>query len=385
MSKIEKTLELNITHEILSLADSFWWFLQPISLKRYWRPHWRFPFMQSPKSFATGLHINLEGKKGGGYDVCINSPSNFQGGNPRLLFMQFKAGVEKPFNSNISSIFYGDVDNPNIHVEFDINSSKKRNQHALLKTLATKAGNKNAVVYVFPRIVNETQLNRSIGNLLSKTTIISIDDIDIKAALNSITIDDGNPHNYRTCYNDWSRNEINLLLLSLGKINNPGKHLGEIFAIRMYRALQSLKKVQVENYPILKFHIMDAMIRHVLNLGLHFSISLSNITQNLSKYTQFSERLEYIHEFEDIPKAYQIEKSENVFVKEIFDDILNSLSQYFKWIESVQYFENSNIPEPPAKFTIELNNNGIRFGLNNSVLENKFDPNDLNDITYSLF
>ena len=154
MSKIEKTLELNITHEILSLADSFWWFLQPISLKRYWRPNWSFPFIPTPKSFATGLPINLEGKKGGGYDVCINSPANFQGGNPRLLFMQFKAGVEKQFHSDKASVFFGDALKPNIHVEFDFNSNARHNQHQLLKMLATKAGNEDAVV-PSPQSINQ--------------------------------------------------------------------------------------------------------------------------------------------------------------------------------------------------------------------------------------
>lgn len=382
MSKIEKTLELNITHELLSLADSFWWFLQPVSIKHYWRPHWRFPFIQTPKSFATGLHINLEGKKGGGYDVCINSPANFQGGNPRLLFMQFKAGVEKPFNTNTSSIFYGNVTNPNIHVEFDINSNKNRNQHKLLKTLAQNAGNKNAVVYVFPRIVNEIQLGQNIGKLLNKTTFLSIDDIDTKAATKGITIDDRNPHNYRTCYNDWNKNEINLLLLLLGKINNPGKYLGEIFAIRMFRGLQSLKKVQVTNYPILKYHIMDAMIRYVLNIGLHFSISFSDISKYLNNYSQFLSRLDYIYEFDNLPQAYQIEKTENEFVLEIFNDILNSLSQYFKWIETIQSFEDSQIPDPPAEYTIEVSSNGLRFGLGE---QSNFEVEDLDEISYSLF
>lgn len=385
MSKIEKTLELNITHEILSLADSFWWFIQPISLKRYWRPHWRFPFIQTPKSFATGLHINLEGKPGGGYDVCINSPASFQGGNPRLLFMQFKAGVEKRFNENSSSIFYGDDSKLNIHVEFDINNNKNRNQHSLLKTLAQHAGNKKAVVYVFPRIVNEIQLGKNIGSLLNKTTFLSIDDIDAKAAANGITIDDGKPHRYRTCYNDWSKNEVNLLLLLLGKIYNPGKHIGEIFAIRMFRGLQSLKKVQVSNYPISKYHVMDAMIRHVFNIGLHFSISISDILQYLNNYPQFLTRLKYIYEFEDLPQAYQIEKTENEFVLEIFNDILISLSQYFKWIEQVQYFEGSEIPSPPAEYTIELNNNELRFALGEQLQKNNFEIEDFADITYTLF
>ncbi len=362
MSKIEKTLELNITHEILSLADSFWLYLQPISLKRYWRPHWRFPLIPTPKSFATGLHINLEGKKGGGYDVCINSPANFQGGNPRLLFMQFKAGVEKQFNSNSASIFSGDKQHPNVHVEFDINSNAKNNQHKLLKDLANKAGNKDAVVYVFPRIVNNEQLQKNVGKLLRKTSFISISEMDSKAAANNVTIDDGNPHKFRTCYHDYNKNEVNFFFFFFGKPANPGGLLGEIFSIRMYRALHELKKVQVENYPISRYHIMDAMIRHVLNIGLHFSIPLSIIENFLSQYPNFNQRLNNLYEFEDLPFAYKIEEPEsNEYEKEIVNDILNSISQYFLWINKFNNFMIDDIPQPTSEYTIEVKQDGIRF------------------------
>lgn len=377
MSKIEKTLELNITHEILSLADSFWWFLQPISLKRYWRPHWRFPIIPTPKSFATGLHINLEGKQGGGYDVCINSPANFQGGNPRLLFMQFKAGVEKPFNTNTASKFYGNAQNPNIHVEFDINSNTNKNQHRLLKDLATKAGNEDAVVYVFPRIVDNKQLENNVGKLLRKTSFISIAEMDAKATENNVTIDDGNAHKFRTCYNDYNKNEVNFFFFFFGRPANPGGLLGEIFSIRMYRALRELKKVQVEKYPISRYHIMDAMIRHVLNIGLHFSIPLKTIEDFLNEFSDFNNRLDYLYEFDDLPFAYKIDDQEtSEYESVIVNDILKSISKYFLWISNFDKFEIENIPQPSSEYTIEVKQDGIKFEIESEK--------DLDDITYSL-
>lgn len=382
MAKIEKTLELNITHEILSLADSFWWYLQPVSLKRYWRPHWRFPLMQPPKSFATGLHINIEGKKGGGYDVCINSPANFQGGKPRLLFIQFKAGVEKSFNSNSKSIFYGSASKPKVHVEFDINSNKKKNQHKLLQELASKAGNKDAVVYVFPRIVNNTQLEQNIGSLLRKTSFISIADINAKATKNGITIDDGNTHNFRTCYNNYDRNEINLLLLLLGKFEKPGGLLGEILCVRMYRALQSLKEVQQNEYLISRFHVMDAMLRHIMNIGRYFSIPYSKTIASLNDFSSVQKRLRYIEEYENLPQGYPDEKKASEHDNEIFDNIMQAMSIYFKWIESIKYFDKQvKIPPPPSNHTIELTDNSIRFGLNE---EEGIAPEDFDDIYYQL-
>ena len=71
----EKSLELNITHEILNLADSWYWFLTDIPLWRYWRPRYRLPFLKFPKSTSGGFHITTEGKDdptgnaGGGFDV----------------------------------------------------------------------------------------------------------------------------------------------------------------------------------------------------------------------------------------------------------------------------------------------------------------------------
>ncbi|MBI2284306.1 MAG: hypothetical protein HYU71_11405 [Bacteroidetes bacterium] len=384
MSKIEKSLEINITHELLSLADSFWWFLQPVSLKRYWRPHWRFPLMQTPTAVASGLPISLEGKPGGGYDICIHSSPNFIGGNPRLLFMQFKAGVHKDYNTNSKSIFYGTTTTKNAHVEFDVNSNKKRDQHRLLKTLATSAGNGNAVVYVFPRIVDEKQIQQFSGKLLARTTFISISDIDIKAAKNGITIDDGNPHKFRTCYNDYDRNEMNLLLLLLGKQPDPGGFIGEVFAIRMYRAFHALRQSLLDDFPLSKTHIMDAVIRHVLNIARHFEISLSVMIEAFAPYDQFSDRLNYVYEYDNIPGVYYTEQKNNQYLAGVFNDIMTAFSKYLYWIEEMQFVDLENIPIPPSNYSINLSNNGINFKVQVDNTDLDFSSEDLEQITYTL-
>ena len=334
-TKIEKTLELNITHELLSLADSFWWYLQPISLKRFWRPHWRFPIIQGPNSFATGLHINLEGKANGGYDICINSPSNFQGGNPRLLFMQFKAGIEQPFNTDNKSCFFGDASKPNKHVEFDINSNKKRNQHKLLQDLAVKAGN--------------------------------------------VVIDDGHPHKFRTCYIDYNKSEVNRFFFFFGKENRPGGYIGEIFAIRMYRALKSLQNVQDPEFPPYRYNLMDALIRHIINIANHFEVSREKFYSKLMEFPDIMKRMGY----HDLDNSLLI-KEENPNVKignEIFSDIVQALSRYLKWISEEEYFDKRmKIPEPRSEFTILIPPTGIRF----DVGEISIDEEDASEITYQL-
>lgn len=380
MSKIEKTLELNITHEILSLADSFWWHLQATSLRDRWEPHWRFPLLDFPRSFATGLHINLEGKKGGGYDVCIHSPSNFQGGNPRLLFMQFKAGSEQKFSSDNRSLFYGDDLNPSVHVAFEINSNKKKNQHRLLKELAAKAGNKDAVVYVFPRIVNEDQLRQNIGSLLTKTSFISIEEMDIKAAAHGVAIDDKNSHAFRTCYNDFHKNEVNYYYYFFGRPKSPGGLLGEIFAIRMYRALRMLKRVVTRNAPLPrypKYYIIDAMIDHVLNLAKYFLISPSYVRAFFQRFPDFINRLSG-HNL-DYELGGDTKLNENPYLSEIFEDIMQSLTIYFKWIEESDVFSR-NIPTPPEQHTLEVKEDMIRIAMDSNE-----EHEDLNEITYSFF
>lgn len=383
MSKIEKTLELNITHEILQLADSFWWFLQSNALRRHWHPHHRFPLIAPPKSFASGLHINLEGKKGGGYDVCINSPSNFGGGNPRLLFMQFKAGVEKPFNTNTDSKFFGNSANPEIHIEFDINSNTKKDQHRLLQTLASNVGNKNAVVYVFPRMVNIGQLQDNLGKLLSKTSFISIDEIDKKASDNNVTIDDGNAHKFRTCYNDYDKNEVNFFFFFFGRQKKPGGVLGEIFAVRIYRALNLLRENQNSAFPFVKRQITDALIRYLLNIGMSFSIPFESIISFFNEFPYFKQHIERYFQSNPFQK-YVVDQPASEWVEDIFSDILTEIAIYFAWVEvnNTSEIYNSEIPNPPANFTVELKKEGFRFGLDTE--EDQIEE-DLENILYTLF
>jgi len=383
MSKIEKTLELNITHEILRLADSFWYFLCSSPLDRYWQPHHRIPIIAPPLTFASGLHINLEGKAGGGYDVCIHSPANFTGGNPRLLFMQFKAGVEKSFNANPDSLFYGDAKNPKIHVEFDINSNTKNDQHELLQKLAKSVGKQDAVVYVFPRIVSIQQLQDNIGKLLSKTSFISIAEMDLKAAEKGVTIADKNAHKFRTCYDDHSKNEVNFFFFIFGAQNKPGGLLGEIFAIRIYRALNLIRENHSYSTMYLKRRIADALILYILHIGQAFSIPLKDIMSFVRDFPYFANRIDRYFE-PGIFSDYYLEGQESESLGRIFYDILSDIAPYFAWVElnTSQDVYLDEIPAPPANYTLELNQEGLRIDLDikgDNIME------DLDTIFYNLF
>jgi hypothetical protein len=97
-------------------------------------------------------------------------------------------------------------------------------------------------------------------------------------------------------------------------------------------------------------------------------------------FPEFQNRLETKYGYDDFAKAYQIERTENEFVLDVYNDIVHSLSHYFKWIEEIQYFKDTKIPNPPTEYTIELKDDELRF----RVTENIFEIEDYDDINYSL-
>ena len=117
----EKTLELNITHEILSLTDSWFWILSSSSLSKYWKPKYLLPFHKINKPTAAGFHITTEGnsdstgENGGGYDVRIKS-----GIGNNLLFIQYKLGEFETVSPDPKSIF---EKSPHNHYKFKINGT----------------------------------------------------------------------------------------------------------------------------------------------------------------------------------------------------------------------------------------------------------------------
>ncbi len=381
MSKIEKTLELNITHELLTLADSFWWYLSSISLRRYWRPYWRMPFLPQPKSFVTGLPINLEGRAGGGYDVCLVSP-NYSGSNDRVVFMQFKAGEHKEFHPDTKSKFYGDATNPKPHVEFTFNNNGKKNQHKLLQDLAkAKAGFGHPVLYCFPRITTDQQVRDNAGKLLHKTSFISVSDIDLKAALNKVTINVGTEHKFRADYHLYNYNEVNYYYFLYDGPDQTKNFISEIVAIRVMRAFEALKAYSKQLPSIYISGIAEAVVQYIRFLsnyfGLNFKNELSRISENISS-ERIRSILQRIEEAEDLQLETKYEV-DNERQREIFYTILTDLSPYFKLTDFRSLEEIESIPEAPSNYTFVLGSNGLRFRI-----EDEIENSDFNEISYSL-
>jgi hypothetical protein len=372
MSKIEKTLELNITHELLTLADSFWWYLSAISLRRYWRPYWRMPFLPQPKSFVTGLPINLEGRAGGGYDVCLVSPS-YSGSNDRAVFMQFKAGEHKDF--------YGDALNPKPHVEFTFNNNGKKNQHKLLQDLAkAKVGAGHPVLYCFPRITTDQQVRDNAGRLLHKTSFISVVDIDAKAALNKVTINVGTAHKFRADYHKYDFNEVNFFFFFYEGPDQTKNFISEIVSIRVMRAFEALKTYSKQLPTIYMSSIAEAFVQYIRYLANYFGLDFKNELSKISESVS-SDRIRYIlkriEETEELQTEQKFEANERQ--REIFYSILSDLKPYFNLTDARSLDEIGSIPEAPSNFTFELNSNGLRFGI-----EGEVESEDFNEISYTV-
>lgn len=339
------------------------------------------PFLPQPKSFVTGLPINLEGRAGGGYDVCLVSP-NYTGTNDRVVFMQFKAGEHKDFHPDTASKFFGSAINPKPHVEFTFNNNGKKNQHKLLQDLArAKASAGHPVLYCFPRITTDQQVRDNAGRLLHKTSFISVADIDVKAALNKVTINVGTAHKFRADYNDYDFNEVNFFFFFYDGPDQTKNFISEIVAIRVMRAFEALKTYSKQLPTIYMSSIAEAFVQYIRYLASYFSLDfkkeLSRISENIP-----SDRIRYILQRVDETEELQSEQkfdTDNERQREIFYSILSELAPYFKLTNFRSLDEIDKIPEAPSNFTFELNSNSLRFGI-----EGKVESDDFNEISYTV-
>lgn len=169
MPLTEKTLELNITHELLMLGhgiSSVFWANSP----RAGLP----PPSPAVPIYAKGLSLQEEALRG--WDVSIELP--VLGSTPsRIFFLQFKLGSSRTYSTYPGSCF--GTGKPNTaHVLFGINNNTLKNQHGRLKKTARGLGHPYAAMYAFPRITSQTQLSAHAGHLLSMTSFISAPVLD---------------------------------------------------------------------------------------------------------------------------------------------------------------------------------------------------------------
>ena len=370
----EKTLESNITHELLNLADSWYWFLNDIPLWGYWRPRYRLPFIKHPKSTSAGFHITTEGKDdptgnaGGGFDIRIKA-----GIGKHLLFIQFKKGELITTSPNPSSEF---AKSPHDHFVFEINGTST-NQHFTLRKLANGIGKNygNAVVYGFPLIKDMDDLEENAGKLIRKTKFISIADIDLEATKANVTFTKGQVHNFRIGTHDLNRCEVNYYYFFFGSPDRTPEIIADIIATRFQKTLAFyLKEIEFnyKSYGIFEgyipYGIQQSFVQYTRYLLHYFEVSPSKLnTPFLNNYSDSF----YQNEFEEYNNAERDIQILNATFAELshFEEFI------FKLDENPEKLFSEQIPTYEPKFLIPYNDNidiNIEFNSDDSqeVIEN---------------
>ena len=350
----EKSLELNITHEILNLADSWYWFLTDIPLWRYWRPRHRLPFLKFPKSTSGGFHITTEGKNdptgnaGGGYDVRIKTGS---GGH--LLFIQYKKGELITTSPNPKSEFNKP---PHDHFKFKINGTTT-DQHFVLKDLANGIGKTkgNAVVYALPLIADMDELEANAGKLIRKTKFISIADIDSQAANQnpSVSFTKGKEHNFRVGKFDLNRCEVNFFFFFFhGKDRTP-EIIADIITLKFQKALSYFLKTIETNYKkydlfedYIAYGLQQSFVQYARYLLHYFEVSPTKLDIPFMKNSNYNFYPDEFNEYESSPRDI-----------EILTAVFNALGEFEKFINSIdnnpEKVIGKEIPQYDPRFLIQ--------------------------------
>ena len=262
----EKTFELNITNELLNLSKSFLWYLEESPLKDLYPRGFLQKFLNYNTFFAEGLTQQEESSAGGGYDVSINYKSPHQLFSNRLLFLQYKAGVNKTRCNNVRSHFNASQKHlrDTNHVLFTFNDAANNNQHGILRNLAnTPTIQPDSVLYVFPRITSKTDFINKVGDLLNHTSFVSVLDLDRQAQTQTppLRINNGVKHKYRTSY-DGVMSEVNFFFFHF---KNDNSIFFEIISELICIQIERLAYYLVENDVVLDSVFKDSVLNAVIN------------------------------------------------------------------------------------------------------------------------
>lgn len=374
----EKSLELNITRELLNLTDTWYWFLTDIPLWRYWRPRHRLPFLKHRKSSAGGFHITTEGKDdstgeaGGGYDVRIKT-----GLGNYLLFIQYKKGELLTKIPNPQSEF---AKAPHDHFKFKINSTNT-NQHFTLRHLANYIGSKkgNAVVYAFPLIADMNDLEENTGRLLRKTKFVSIADIDLQAKVNNVIITRGQEHNFRIGLSDMNRCEINFFFFFFHGRDRTAEIIADIIALSFQKTLSYYISDIDKNYKRYDLYdgyipegLQQSFVQYLRYLLHYFEVSPSTV--DISFFHGYLDYF-YLDEFSE----YQNLKRD----VEIISAVFNALEIFTEFIETLKINIGNKelieipIPNYEPNFLIPVKSDGIQISFTAQDLQEVVE-----DITY---
>lgn len=292
----EKTFELNITNELLNLSRSFLWYIDESPISRLLpRNIWR-SFLNHSVFYAQGLTQSEESDpNGGGYDVSINFNSACTN-DCRLMFLQFKAGINKSYCLNHSSRFHRSNSSQTRHVSFRFNDAAEGTQHSTLRNLANQIEiQAESVMYVFPRITELVEFQRNIGQLIFHSSFVPVLNIDAQANSQNppCPIVDGVSHKFRTSY-DGIISEVNYYYFYYYYDKTIGiDFLSELICIQIERIAKDLRQKDIEifqNFGPIMNRAVSAWAEVYFFNNQQFNFSRELFTNNIREYLEgFSE------------------------------------------------------------------------------------------------
>lgn len=391
MALSEKTLELNITHEILSIADSFWHshYISAVNphiplFYRAFHPYSR-PMMRS-FPYATGLSLQDELKIG--YDVRIDLPPGLTTSN--VMFLQFKLGSHRYYSINKKSSFYRKRP-PHQHVIFHINNNSEKDQHVKLNALASNPGYSDSVLYALPLITNATQFKRHLGRLCQLTTFLTINDIQQMANSKGIIINAGNSHELRINYLGTIK-ELHSEPNNFSELQDKSIELiSEIINLRLWRQIQYFKE-EIDTPSKISLDILNSLFySFIISQAYYWCIPFDQLSEVLSplNFSMPSNDKEYystfftknsIQNIENINKSFHEfipAKDMNVFTK-------NHISKRFSLFSKIVFntkklITNKDSYMPETKYSVIQNSNSRSIHFENISNDN------IESISYQLF
>ncbi len=192
----EKSLELNITHELLREVERMQLDLA-IALAQQTGTSTR----PSSPPYAIGLPLDAERHRG--VDVRLELPPSLNMG--RAFLLQFKSPKPLRYSQKKGSQFSGTRTRPAPHCLFEINNNSHRDQHRVFEAYAKRY--QLSAFYALPAVPSVSAFRAGIGDLVRMTSIIDVADVSRRARAAGINVNNGDVHHIAISH-DLCRCEI---------------------------------------------------------------------------------------------------------------------------------------------------------------------------------
>lgn len=375
MSLTEKTLELNVTHELLAVADRLWDLISfGVAAPRLVpschciRPVRLPPRLRPP--FAAGL--SLQDEKGQGWDVKLEFPKGWPGA--RAVFLQFKLGYHRAYSTDKRSSFHGRRKAPAPHCVFGLNNNSGKDQHVVLRGLAGNQGLANAVHYALPRVTNRKGLLALAGRVAAFTSFFSVREIDNQAVHQGLTVQKGQVHTFALDY-AGHRKEIRSEPRSVDLASRSDASLvGDLVTTRAWRALNDWASIVRRNWNEIDFDQIDwngLFEQYVIDFARAWLVPASSL-ERLQLRTLDEESVEALNTSYDqgseairehlAAAATQDAASDAVSIllrerEEVFSSAANRLLQYRPYMARGRWLDE--LPAPACEASVEIPEEGI--------------------------